>query len=449
MVTTRGQTPLVAFLAELLLCQLANSPPAPWQIAGEGGAWLLLTMAPLPADWRGTRAWPAILLLLAPLARANAGVLPLVGLAAIATLLARVLDDLVRARPALAIVLTLAAAGLSRVEVLLPVGPHPLLRELHLAPASSASAHLAHAALTPDAPPVVLISVDTLRADDAATMACVDRLRPTAAWWPRAMSTASWTVPAMASLFTGLTPAGHGATAALPGPRPTAIRADVPTLPERFRARGYTTAGFATNALTSGVLGFDRGFTTFHHPDEDLPQPLVFAGRPPAATPVDRAVRWLAGAPTHGALLWVHLADPHLPYVALPTDPADPLVAAVSGRWDLLAAGPVRAGQLSLPADARASLRATYRREVARADAEILRLLDAVDARWPGAIVVLTADHGEEFWEHGGFEHGHSHHGEVLDIPLLIRAPGVVPALRTDVVSIADVADTLLAAALG
>lgn len=440
----RGLTPLVipfaALAAELGLCHLAGSTPARWQIVVEAAAWLLLALAPLPADWRGTRAWPAILLVLAPLARANPTLLPLLGLAVIAVLLARVLDDLVRTRLPLAVALTVVAATVNRVETLLPVGLHPLSRALIpvTTPPSPAAA-----------PPILLITIDTLRADDAAAMGAVARLRPDAAYWPRAMSTSSWTVPAMASLFTGRTPAAHGATAVLPGPRPTTIRADVPTLPETLRAAGYTTAGFATNALTSGVLGFDRGFTTFHHTDEDLPHTLVFAGPPPARTPVDRAVAWLADAPPTAAFLWVHLADPHLPYTDLPTDPADPLVAAVAGRWDLLAAGPVRAGQLALPEPARVALRAAYRRQVARADAAVLRLLVAAEARWPDAIIVLTADHGEEFWEHGGFEHGHSHHGEVLDVPLLIRAPGMPAGERHDVASLQDVAPTLSSIALG
>lgn len=427
---------LAAFVAELGLCRLADAWPAPAQLGLEVAGWALLAVLPLPADWRGTRAWPAILLTLAPVARANPTLLAGVGLVGVAVLLARVLDDLVRPRPWAALLLVGGAAPLARVEVLLPVGLHPFGREL---------ATLAPPAPTATTPSILLITVDTLRADDAADMAVVARLRPTAAWWPRAMSTSSWTVPAMASLMTGRSPAEHGATAILPGPRPTAVRAAVPMLAETLRAAGYTTAGFATNALTSGVLGFDRGFDRFHHTDEDLPQPLSFAGAPPARGPADRAVAWLADAPPRGAFLWVHLADPHLPYTELPTDPADPLVAAVAGRWDLLAAGPVRAGQLALPQPARAALRATYRRQVARADAALGRLIDAAEARWPDAVVVLTADHGEEFWEHGGFEHGHSHHGEVVDVPLLIRAPGLAAGTRTDVASLQDVAPTLLA----
>src|SRR4029450_6199643 len=60
--------------------------------------------------------------------------------------------------------------------------------------------------------------------------------------------------------------------------------------------------------------------------------------------------------------------------------------------------------------------------------------------------VVFTADHGEEFWDHGGVEHGHSHHGEVVDVPLVLVAPGVSPGRREGVASLVDVAPTVRAA---
>jgi hypothetical protein len=78
-----------------------------------------------------------------------------------------------------------------------------------------------------------------------------------------------------------------------------------------------------------------------------------------------------------------------------------------------------------------------------------LRLIDALDARghFEQGVVVLTSDHGEELWEHGGFEHGHSHHGEVIDIPLVLVAPGVTPGERTGVAALQDLAPTLRAIA--
>jgi arylsulfatase A-like enzyme len=93
----------------------------------------------------------------------------------------------------------------------------------------------------------------------------------------------------------------------------------------------------------------------------------------------------------------------------------------------------------------RASVRKAYDDEVVYNDREIGRLLDALDKRgfFASGIAVLTADHGEELWEHGGIEHGHSHHREVTEIPLLIVAPGLEPGPRSGVASLVDLAPTL------
>jgi hypothetical protein len=90
-------------------------------------------------------------------------------------------------------------------------------------------------------------------------------------------------------------------------------------------------------------------------------------------------------------------------------------------------------------------IRDSYDAEVRYTDAQVLRLIDALDSRGVLATgtVVLTADHGEEFWDHGGIEHGHSHHAEITDIPLVLVSPGVTAGSREGVASLIDVAPTL------
>jgi arylsulfatase A-like enzyme len=85
---------------------------------------------------------------------------------------------------------------------------------------------------------------------------------------------------------------------------------------------------------------------------------------------------------------------------------------------------------------------------VAYTDTQIGRLLDALESRrvLNEGVVVFTADHGEEFWDHLGVEHGHSHHGEVVDVPLVLVAPGVPAGARPGVASLLDVAPTVRAA---
>jgi len=147
---------------------------------------------------------------------------------------------------------------------------------------------------------------------------------------------------------------------------------------------------------------------------------------------------WLDDAPAEGFLLWVHLSEPHLPY----RHTADP-------SWDYNLLRNARSGDWFLGEAERAAVVEAHRREVAYADVEVLRLLQAIEARGllaKGALI-FTSDHGEEFWEHGGFEHGHAHHGEVIDVPLALVAPGVAPGAAGGVASLQDIAPTLRAIA--
>jgi arylsulfatase len=285
-------------------------------------------------------------------------------------------------------------------------------------------------------PAVVIISVDTLRADAAREMETVRRLAARGAFWERAMSTSSWTLPALASLQTGLMPAEHGA--ACRGVDCQGIFAGVRLLAEALEASGCHAAVVSNPWATSGT-GFARGFDVFV---ETRLNRLLIAPQPAglqhqdAQHVVDAALRWLGSAPDRGFYLWVHVFDPHLPYL----HSEDPAFRALTAE-QLRNSFPV------LPAR-REALRAAYMGQVGYVDRQLLRLLDALERRGVLAtgVVVFTADHGEEFWDHGGVEHGHSHHGEVVDVPLALVAPGVTPGPRSGVASLIDIAPTIRAA---
>ena len=287
-----------------------------------------------------------------------------------------------------------------------------------------------------DAPPIVVLSVDTLRADTAEGMVAHQALRARGASWTTAMATSSWTVPSLVSLWTGASPGTHGGGAPAGGRRVFTRRdPTVPHLAEELRAAGYTTAAFVTNPLVTPELGLADGFSTWRHATATPPHPLPLTGWRASGAAEDgervvaRARSWLASAPNRGFLLWVHLFDPHIPY----THAADPWIARHAAEPD------------AAPA-LRDAARAAYAAEASAADRALTGLLDDLEARrfWDhGGVVVLTSDHGEEFWEHGGFEHGHSHHGEVTDIPLVLAGAAVVPGERSQPASIADVAPTL------
>ncbi|MBX2796883.1 MAG: sulfatase [Myxococcales bacterium] len=298
-------------------------------------------------------------------------------------------------------------------------------------------------AATHTGPPVILITVDTLRADVARTMASHARLADGGAVWRAAQSTSSWTLPALASTLTGLPAANHGATCLADG-HCQGLHPEVSTLAQRLREAGYVTVGINSNPWSGRHNGFDRGFDRFEDLGVDGAGPLLVLGErgrahhQDASAVVDRALHALDELPAEGGFfVWLHLFDPHMPYLNA-TDPTLRTVDAVALR---------SAQRLSV--ERREAIRAAYRAEVAHADAHLMRLLDALAQRGgtERAVVALTSDHGEEFWEHGQVEHGHSHHAEVVEVPLVIRGPGVQPGARRGTASLVDVTPTLLAAA--
>jgi arylsulfatase len=313
-------------------------------------------------------------------------------------------------------------------------------------------------------PSVVLLSVDTLRADDAENLSSVQRLAARGERFVDAVSSAPWTLPAVASMTTGLYPHRHGAgRQGLEWLRVQRIEPGTPSLAERLGDAGYASAAVVTNHWLVPGLGFEEGFGHWDHVG-DLPigAPLLLdaMGRrgdlarrrsdpADAANRVDRALAWLDRRPEGPFFLWLHLMDPHLPYwhAELP----EPLRQAYGpgGGAELLTPA-IRRGEFRPAPGTDAALHAAYRQEVAYTDHEIGRFLDGLDARGllDGAIVAFTSDHGEEFWEHGRFGHGHAMSPEVLRVPLvLVRPGGPAGTIRTDPASLVDVMPTLLAAA--
>lgn len=292
-------------------------------------------------------------------------------------------------------------------------------------------------------PPVILITIDTLRADAARQMSSVQRLSARGAWWDAAISTSSWTLPALASIQTGVMPGAHGA-GCLTGGHCQGVRDDVPTLAEQLAARGYTNVAIVANPWATAQNGMARGFHRYHPLGSVNPRRLLFIGNPldtvhhqDAEVVLDLATDHLDALTERGGsfYLWVHLLDPHMPYLN-----------AENPEYRSLTAEVVRSvGMLS--AEDRQAVRDAYDHEVAVLDRRLATFLDEVEQRrlFDRAVVMLTSDHGEEFWEHGGFEHGHSHHREVVQVPLVFTAPGVAPGQRDGLPSLLDVAPTLRA----
>ncbi len=308
---------------------------------------------------------------------------------------------------------------------------------------------------------MVLVVVDTLRADHLGAYGHPRDTSPELDAWSaqgrlyeRAWSTSSWTLPSLASILTGRAPARHGAVAMLPLPAENPLfgrlHESVPTLAEAFRAAGYATAAFVNNPYLTPLLGLDRGFDVYDHETGSNRQ----ARRADAM--VDRALAWLVGQGERPVFVLLHLLDPHMNYDAPPphrgrftAGSASGLRLPVQGVAELRRGRrPRRAGGGALRAEDRRFVAAAYAEEVAWVDTQLGRLRRALEARGvlERGVVALAADHGEELFEHGGFEHGHALWEEVVRVPLVFWGAGVTPGRERAPVSLVDVAPTLLEA---
>jgi arylsulfatase A-like enzyme len=299
-------------------------------------------------------------------------------------------------------------------------------------------------------PHVILVVVDTLRADrlgaygnSNALTPFLDRLAAGGTVFRNAYAASSWTCPSVASLLTSRYPSQHHVStfdAKLPD-------AEV-TLAEKLAAAGYLNLGFMANWRLSERLGYAQGFRTW-----DV---CANAGavklrgdrlRQRALPRLDTVWSRRSRAPV---LLYFHYMDPHWPYEPPPryrerlqrhpeVNSAEANAKVIDGsRWDDLSHEEV---------DHLASL---YDAEVAFLDAELRRLFAALEARGllDDAIVVVTADHGEELGEHKLMGHGFSLYGQELAVPLIVSGRGVPPGRVVDAnVSLVDVAPTIMALA--
>ncbi|HVR28382.1 MAG TPA: sulfatase [Thermoanaerobaculia bacterium] len=334
---------------------------------------------------------------------------------------------------------------------------------LLLAVALAASGCRRDAVRLPPGAPIVLVVVDTLRADGLgvygygrATSSLLDGWARQGAVFDRAFTTSPWTLPSVGSLFTGRYPASHGsgrAKIALPSGRSrrvfTSLDASMPRLAGILSAAGYDTAAFVTNTFLRPGFGLAEGFDTYDHTRNR------FLERRRADVMVDHALAWIDGRePGAPWLLVLHLLDPHQPYDP-PAEDAGRFTSEYVGELEApigLDSGLVRRvkrGQLVLGAEDRAFVRGVYDEEVAFVARQVARLLEGLESRavLERGLVVLTADHGEEFFDHGALEHGHTMYQELLRIPFVVWGHGVRSGRRAEPVSLVDVLPTLLDAA--
>jgi len=303
---------------------------------------------------------------------------------------------------------------------------------------------------------VVVVAIDTLRRDFLSCYGFpqpisprIDRLAGEGALFTDAVSTAPWTLPAFASLLSGQHPSSHGAgertgpQGAGGEPPKSPVHAKVTLLPELLRQRaGFDSALFFDNPYLGETWGLSRGFATVRRSEQG------------GKEAVERALRWIAERRDDDTFVFLHLMEPHLPY-----EPPEPFAERARDWW--LGTGAAGDGA---PAETEpgSKIRALYAGEVAYVDHLVGVFVDGLAelGLLDETLLIVTSDHGEEFYEHAeierrlyndprqiwGIGHGHTQYQELIGLPLIVRYPGEVAAgSRVDsMVQIHDLAPSIL-----
>ncbi len=264
---------------------------------------------------------------------------------------------------------------------------------------------------------VVVITLDTTRADRLSpygfmdvSLPALERLAREGVVFEHASTVAPMTLPAHTSLFTGLLPPHHGVR----------DNADPPlddrqtTLAEMLGAQGFKTGAFVGSIVLAPERGLSQGFNLYDSVAvNDRQGPDAMQRR--ADEVMDHAIRWLDSVGSNQFLLWTHLYDAHRPYA-----PPEPFRSTYAGD--------------------------PYVGEIAFADSQIGRLLEALDQRklLDRVVLVVAGDHGESLGDHGERDHGIFVYQEVLRVPLMIRSPALKPVRVGEIVRLTDVVPTVL-----
>jgi len=317
----------------------------------------------------------------------------------------------------------------------------------HLRPEISADAQRGRPPAGRKPRQIVLVVVDTLRADhlscyspSAPPTPNLDALAADSLFFAQPRASAPWTFPSMASILSGLAPTVHlglRTNDALPDP--------VQTLASRLQDAGFLTAAFVRNPALRKYTHIDRGFDEYHfqrepHPPSAVAEillrrllPEIYLPQVGAQVQTRRAAEWIAAHKDRDFFLWVHYFDPHMAYNPPRQFQPEGTPPAQIGR-NFEDAARVRGGFLNPDAQERAWIRQLYAGEVQATDLEIQGLFDELRRQglYDDALLVFTADHGDELWEHEGFEHGHAMFDEVLGVPLFLKLPGGALRQRVD-----------------
>ncbi|MEZ4322835.1 MAG: sulfatase [Myxococcota bacterium] len=298
-----------------------------------------------------------------------------------------------------------------------------------------------------DRPDILLLSIDTLRADHLGsygytrtTSPFIDSLAAEGTRYEDFWSPAPWTLPSHTTMLSGWLPDRHGAIE-----DEVRIGPGVPMLQETLKSVGYNTAGVVATLFVSRRFGFDRGFD--HFEDFGITNPKANnSGVVDAEEVFATALHWAQEQPAGTPLFaFLHVYDVHYTYNAPEPfntrfDREARLGDAVYKNYKHYRAHPIDDAQLEHQI-------AQYDEEIAYVDAQLADLVTRWRKSGRELVVAVTADHGEEFGERGSWGHAHTLYPEQLHVPFVIAGPGVKSQVISERAGTEDIAATLAALA--
>ncbi len=294
---------------------------------------------------------------------------------------------------------------------------------------------------------VILLTVDTLRADvlscygsEEVSTPNIDQLARDGILFTNAISPAPWTLPSLSSIMTGVSPIVHKVTKGN-----SQLDDNFHTLAEYMRGAGYFTSAIVYNGYLSHYSNLSQGFLQYRFfPNYSIGNsvgvkllekflPREFESDTTTTGLTELAMEWITTNQDKDFFLWLHYYDPHVPYAPpsefLPEgDPPPNIGTSFSEPWR------IRGGEFAPTSTEKNWIRDLYLGEVRYVDDSIGKFLDHLKklGLYDESLIVLTSDHGEEFWEHGGYEHGHSLFNEVIRVPLIIKLPESITSRAID-----------------
>ncbi len=319
-------------------------------------------------------------------------------------------------------------------------------------------------------PNIILISIDTLRADHLScygykrkTTPNIDRIAEEGVLFKNAYSTSVWTPPAHASMLTGLYPSQHGVV------DENKLDNQIPTLAEILQSNGYRTAGFVNNPAVGQLIGLDRGYDSFHEIWRGLASRQIFHR-------AIHKVREALGYTDHWAsktnqitvnwltnrrdiekpfYIFIHYIEPHNPLMAPKPFRWKYLKKPLIGQVDMRKIRKVAKNPLICLTDDMElneleieALTCLYDEEIAYLDCRIGQLLKWLNSQklLEDTLLIITADHGEHLGEKGLYSHVASLYEPIVHIPLIMRYPELIEAssLNDALVQLIDIVPTIL-----